>query len=82
VLGLADRPVGLGEVWRRLIDADPPDDGAGAWTRHLETILDEGPLARRMIRAAGPSPERSDLRRVAEAMCLCLERNESFRDAG
>ena len=81
VLGLADRPVGLGEVWRRLIDADPPDDGAGAWTRHLETILDEGPLARRMIRAAGPSPERSDLRRVAETMCLCLERNESFRDA-
>jgi gamma-glutamyl:cysteine ligase YbdK (ATP-grasp superfamily) len=81
-LGLPDRPVGLGEVWRRLIDADPPDDGAGAWTPHLETILDEGPLARRMIRAAGPSPERSDLRRVAEAMCLCLERNESFRDAG
>jgi gamma-glutamyl:cysteine ligase YbdK (ATP-grasp superfamily) len=66
----------LGEVWAHLLDQDPVDDAAGEWTAALETILREGPLGRRMLKLAGADPGRSDLRRVAQALCECLRGNQ------
>ncbi len=75
-LGMSARPVELGELWKRLLDADPPHDPEGEWARPLDTILREGPLARRMLKAAGPAPDREALRGVAEQLGRCLLRNE------
>jgi len=82
-LGTRKDSVPLGELWARLLDAYPPDDPDREWTAHLQTILDRGPLARRMLAAAGPDPDRADLRRVTEGLCAALAENASFtRDAG
>jgi hypothetical protein len=72
--------IGVGEAWRRLLDAEPPETGDGSWTGPLETILGRGPLARRMLAAAGEVPGRTELRRLSERLCDCLAANEPFRD--
>jgi glutamate---cysteine ligase / carboxylate-amine ligase len=77
-LGIRKDRVALGELWARLLDADPPDDPAREWTAPLETILRRGPLARRLLEAAGLQPERSDLRRLATELGRCLRANETF----
>jgi gamma-glutamyl:cysteine ligase YbdK (ATP-grasp superfamily) len=77
-LGVRKNRAPLGELWARLLDADPPNDPAGEWTATLEMILRRGPLARRLLDAAGPSPERGDLRRVATELGRCLQANEAF----
>lgn len=74
--------VPLGELWARLLDAHPPDDPAREWTAALQTILDHGPLARRMLAMAGPAPGRASLRRVAEALCRSLEDDVSLVAVG
>jgi gamma-glutamyl:cysteine ligase YbdK (ATP-grasp superfamily) len=79
VLRIRKDSVPLGELWARLLDAYPPDDPTREWTAALQTILDQGPLARRMLAAAGPDPDRGDLRRVAEALCECLEEDVPLR---
>jgi carboxylate-amine ligase len=82
-LGVRKDSVTLGDLWARLLDTYPPDDPAAEWTDHLQTILRHGPLARRMLRAAGagpdrPDPDRDDLIRVAEVLCECVATNRSF----
>jgi gamma-glutamyl:cysteine ligase YbdK (ATP-grasp superfamily) len=78
VLGVRRDSVVLGDLWARLLDALPPDDPDGEWTAALQTILDRGPLARRMLAAAGANPARADLRRVAEGLCDCLAADTPF----
>jgi hypothetical protein len=80
-LGGLEPGVRLGALWARLLDADPPEDATGEHTRALETILREGPLARRLLAATGAEPERSALRRAAERLAGCLDANESFHTA-
>lgn len=72
VLGIRKDSAPLGELWARLLDAHPPNDPDREWTAALQTILDQGPLARRMLAVAGPDPDRDDLRRVAELLCRCI----------
>jgi gamma-glutamyl:cysteine ligase YbdK (ATP-grasp superfamily) len=78
VLRVRKDSVPLGELWARLLDAHPPDDPEREWTAHLQTILDHGPLARRVLAAAGPRPSRPELRRVAEGLCRCVTDDASF----
>lgn len=75
ILGVPPDPIPLGRLWRRVLDADPPHDMDEGPLQALETILDEGPLARRMLSAAGPEPSRSDLWRVGNRLCDCLSKN-------
>jgi len=77
-LGAGTRPVTLGALWSRLLDADPPDDPDHEWTDALDLALSEGPLARRLLAAAGDHPTREDLRRVASELGRCLAANEPF----
>jgi gamma-glutamyl:cysteine ligase YbdK (ATP-grasp superfamily) len=77
-LGVRKGSVTLGDLWARLLDTFPPDDPDREWTSHLETILERGPLARRMLAAAGADPDLADLRRVAEGLCGCVAANRSF----
>jgi gamma-glutamyl:cysteine ligase YbdK (ATP-grasp superfamily) len=79
ILGVRKDALALGELWARLLDAYPPDDPEREWTAALQTILDRGPLARRLLAAAGGAPDRESLRRVAEALCGCLVDNAPFQ---
>ena len=80
-LGLTDRVRTAGEAWRELLDRFPPDDPAGEFSGALQTVLAEGPLARRLVRAAGDAPERVRLHEVYGRLCGCLAANEVFEGA-
>ncbi len=77
-LGLADEPTAAGRVWSALLDRFPPDDPDREWTRALEAILERGPLARRLLRAAGEEPDRERLRGVYLGLCESLEADRTF----
>lgn len=76
-LGLRGRPrASLREVWRSLRrELLPPDHEAGPV---LETIFEEGTLARRLLRAAGPSPSRAKLREVYGRLADCARDGTTF----
>jgi gamma-glutamyl:cysteine ligase YbdK (ATP-grasp superfamily) len=78
VLGLPAQTMTAGDAWRRILDRFPPDDRAKEWTAPLETILERGPLARRILAASGEEPDRERLRDVYLGLCGCLEDNRPF----
>lgn len=89
ILGLPPRGAHAGDVWRALLDRFPPSDPAGEWTRPLEVILGQGPLARRMVDAVrvgegtepGPAVNAA-LRGLYADLAGCLAANEPFIPAG
>lgn len=78
VLGLRAESLSLGDLWAELLDRDPPEDSGAESREALDTCLREGPLAKRMLRAVGEEPSRSDLRALAVDLCGCLDANEPF----
>ncbi|MCG6957629.1 MAG: glutamate--cysteine ligase [Gemmatimonadetes bacterium] len=78
VLGLDADRMRARDVWRALLDRHAPHDPHQEWTPALETILASGPLARRVLEAAGESPERGRLGAVYGALCDCLAQNTPF----
>lgn len=78
LLGVKGEARSAGDVWRALLDRYPPDDPAGEWTAALDVTLERGPLARRLVAAAGDEPDREHLAAVFGGLCGCLERNELF----
>jgi hypothetical protein len=48
------------------------------WQRYLSFVLERGPLARRLVSAAGADPSRDRLGRVYGSLCECLERGALF----
>lgn len=79
-LGFADRRCRAGELWRFLIRrhlSDSPEYQA-YWRQPLETILDQGPLARRILERAGHGATRSRLEAIFRELCDCLENGRMF----
>lgn len=72
--GLGHRAPTLGALWRELLAAYPPDDEHAA---ALGVMLDQGPLARRMLRRA-PTPDATSLRALCDELAGCLARGELF----
>jgi len=76
MFGLSDQSLSVGELWRalaeRLISAE--DGVCGA----LQVILDEGPLARRLLKALGQEPDRDRLAAVYRELCDCLQEGRLF----
>jgi glutamate---cysteine ligase / carboxylate-amine ligase len=69
-----------GHVWKALL-ADGlagPDAPLAPWRGPLEVILHEGPLARRLLAAAGPRPSRSRLWSVYRELARCLAKGTPF----
>ncbi len=65
----------VGELWQYLFAAIPElTAGSSPWRGPLETIVNEGPLARRILDAL---PD-NDLETVYEELCRCLEEGEMF----
>jgi glutamate---cysteine ligase / carboxylate-amine ligase len=88
-LGIHARRATAGDIWRHLtetvIAADA--DFGDAWQAAIATILDEGPLARRIVRAvAGENPgaaahlslPRDALHTTYSTLCDCLAANRLF----
>ncbi|MFW5947715.1 MAG: hypothetical protein ACOCUW_04415, partial [Gemmatimonadota bacterium] len=75
----AGRPaVTAGELWAHLyreVGGTLPAAHAAA----VELILDQGTLARRVVRTLGPSPEREAFRRVYGHLAACLQDDRGFR---
>jgi len=67
VLGLDARRATAAEAWRHLLSGLAP-----AWRDDAAVLLDEGPLARRMLRALGPAPDFPRQREVYLRLCDCL----------
>lgn len=77
--GLGPEPLSAGSLWRHLVEQVPP---AREFGRAIETILSDGPLARRLLRAAGPDPTHATLERVYRRLGECLVEGELFRGTG
>lgn len=79
----AEKGIAAGKVWAILAGGmgrtvlEAPE-----WRPFLETILEEGPLGRRLLTAAGPNPSRDALKDVYRRLAGCLEDNRPFLAGG
>jgi carboxylate-amine ligase len=64
------------ELWQYLVEAVPQKQQP--WQEPLHTILDQGPLARRILHAVGRTRERSRIEAVYRELCTCLEQGRMF----
>jgi gamma-glutamyl:cysteine ligase YbdK (ATP-grasp superfamily) len=76
LFGYPDRSATANEIWLYLVEA--LSDAEGLDSPHLRVILEEGPLARRILRAVGTNPASEEIAFVYRALCENLEAGESF----
>ncbi len=79
-LGCLECRMSAADLWRFLIEAHLKD-GPGYrehWQEPLSIILEQGPLARRLLKAAGPIGGPSRLHAIYRELCDSLERGEMF----
>jgi gamma-glutamyl:cysteine ligase YbdK (ATP-grasp superfamily) len=77
LLGLSDRQYRAGELWRHLLTRTGLNRST-FWAETLRVMLDQGPLARRLLRALGNDPSSDRLRQVYRELCGCLETGRLF----
>ncbi len=73
-----EEELSLNELWQYLA-SHPEDEGlrhGGEAYAPLQTILNEGPLARRLSEHLGPTPTSTSLHRVYGELCDCLRAGE------
>jgi hypothetical protein len=69
----------LGDVWQHLIESRlAGDPGYAEWSSSLELILTRGCLARRVLAATGPEPDRDSLEQVYRQLADCLSTGRGF----
>jgi len=66
----------VGELWRVLAERLLTRNDE-AWAP-LQVILDQGPLARRILHALGPEPDRDRLAAVYRELCDCLQEGRMY----
>jgi len=76
LFGLAGERLSVGEVWQSLVDRLIPEQSEAYGP--LQIILQEGPLARRLLTALGPEPGPARLSDVYRALCDCLQEGHLF----
>jgi len=83
LLGCPANTCRAGELWTSLIERMLDDDAehAGQWKEPLRTILQQGPLARRILRAVGGDYSHARLQAVYRTLCDCLARGRMFSTA-
>jgi len=76
MFGIRADCLSVGELWQTLAERllTRSDE---AWAP-LQVILDEGPLARRIIQALGPDPGRDRLTAVYRELCDCLREGRMY----
>jgi gamma-glutamyl:cysteine ligase YbdK (ATP-grasp superfamily) len=80
LLGYPGRPCSAGELWAHLLSDVPPDAPINEpmFRDALDLILEQGTLARRIVRAVGRTPEHPRVRRVYAELCDCLDAGRMF----
>lgn len=66
------------EVWQALAQRMRDAPHRGLWQPFVDFVLDKGPLARRLLDAAGNDASREDLARLYAKLCECLEHGFLF----
>ena len=79
-LGMKSRRVKAGEIWHHLIDtgANASEKDGAWWRSRIAFILENGSLARRILRAVEGDFSRGHLREVYGRLCQCLENGQMF----
>jgi glutamate---cysteine ligase / carboxylate-amine ligase len=77
MLGLHGRGMTAGAAWRELCETARGEFDPSAHAV-LARILDEGPLARRLLRAVGSSPQRAVLAAACSELARCLADDRQF----
>ncbi len=78
LLGYPGRRCEAHQLWRFLIERMLTADPASAWHRPLRIMLDQGPLARRIVRALDGDYSRAGLNAVYHQLCRCLQEGRMF----
>ena len=78
-LGFPGGSCQAGALWRHLVETAAPDHD-GPWHAPLRVILEQGPLARRILRAIGTDASKAHLQTIYRALCDCLEAGRMFVD--
>ena len=73
-------PITAGEVWRQLAQSVAPQGRSAdpSVRSAVETILERGPLARRILSAVGPNPARDKIAAVYRNLADCLAAGRMF----
>jgi carboxylate-amine ligase len=77
LLGFPDQKCLAGELWRHLIEATSPAI-SGTWREPLRVLLEQGPLARRILRVVGSDTSKLHLQAIYGALCDCLDQGRMF----
>lgn len=77
LLGFPGRHGRAGELWRHLIETASLDHSTD-WGEPLRVMLEQGPLARRILRAAGSDGSKPHLLAIYRTLCDCLEDGRMF----
>lgn len=77
-LGLSGGPRSAADVWAEKLERTGLLAPGGPWATELGLILDEGPLARRLLAALSPEPSRAELAAVYRRLRSGLEANAPF----
>jgi gamma-glutamyl:cysteine ligase YbdK (ATP-grasp superfamily) len=81
LFGLEDRePVTAGDIWKHLAEAAGPDSRSehNSVRPAVRTLLEHGPLAKRILTAVGPEPGREQIAAVYRQLCDCLATGRMF----
>ncbi len=80
LLGMPGKSCQAGELWRYLISERLHGHvgGSMSWNDTLQVLLDQGPLARRILRAVDSDFSREHLRDVYRRLCDCLHDGTIF----
>ena len=65
-----------GDVWRHLVTELIPADSP--WRQTLDTLCEHGTLSTRIVKALGPSPDRTAIERTYRRLADCLDQNVIF----
>ncbi|MBI1890092.1 MAG: glutamate--cysteine ligase [Burkholderiales bacterium] len=76
IMGITEERCTAKELWQYLIAERI--SGPSTWSKVLNTILREGPLARRILRATGNDYSVPRLREVYRTLCDCLQEGRLF----
>lgn len=71
-------PCTAGDLWQHLIEATGLAADTSIWAAPLRTILQHGPLARRLLTVLGQAPSHQRLYAVYDALRTCLARGTMF----
>lgn len=79
LMGFPEKQVKAGPLWHYLLESVIETPIIDPWKKVLTLILEQGSLARRIIKALDRDFSRQRLQLIYAELCYCLEANEMFQ---